>query len=122
VFPVRHEGAGLDPPDRLADVRLQVRERLEGERRPEARVRLDLPLEPIVAERQHAAVGVVDHHDLAGPEQALRYQQRADHVLGDHPSRVPDDVGLALLEPERAVHVEAGVHAGHDGDRAKRPG
>src|SRR5215204_1464795 len=42
-------------------------------------------------------------------------RERADLVVCDHASGVADDVGVSLLEPVDLVHVEAGVHAGHDG-------
>jgi hypothetical protein len=113
---VRHERAGLDPSDRLADVGLQVRERLHGERRPETGFGFDLALEAVVAEGQHPAVGVMDDQHLARAQQPLRDQQRADHVLGHDAARVADDVRLALLQAEQAVHVQARVHAGDDGD------
>src|SRR4051812_18109311 len=54
-----------------------------GDHDGQAGVLLDLGLEVVVGERQHAAVGVVDQDDLACTEQALADGQRADCVLGD---------------------------------------
>ena len=68
---VGDEGAGLDAGDRLADVLVLVGERLQGERRADARVLLDLALHLVVGEGEHPAVGVVDEDDLGGAEQAL---------------------------------------------------
>ena len=117
---VGHEGAGLDAGDRLADVTLQVGERLQGEVGPQPGVGLDVGLHLVVGEGQHAAVGVVDEDDLAGPEQALGDDQGAERVVGDHAAGVADDVGLALAEPQQGVHVEAGVHAGDHGQALAR--
>src|SRR5699024_8327969 len=70
-------------------------------------------------EGEHAAVGVVDEDDLAGAEEALTDDERADLVLGDHPSGVADDVGIALLQSEQAEGVEPRVHARDDGDATR---
>src|SRR5689334_913248 len=112
---VRDEGTGLDPGDGLAHVALEVGERFQGERRPEPGVGLDLGLDLVVAERQHAAAGVVDEDDLGRPEQALGDGQGPDDVVGHHSAGVADHVRVALGEPEDAVGVEAGVHAGDHG-------
>src|SRR6266568_2462684 len=64
---------------------------------------------------EHAAVGVVDQHDLPGAEQPLADGQRPDLVVGDDPAGVADHVGLAVAEAEQPVDVEAGVHACDDG-------
>ena len=49
------------------------------------------------------------------PEQALRDRQRADRVVGHDATGVADHVRVALAQSERAVDVEASVHARHDG-------
>src|SRR6188472_291604 len=74
------ERAVLDARDRLADVVVEVVERLEREVWPDAGVVGDLRLHVIVAEGEHAAVGVVDEDDLLGAEQPLRDRQRPDGV------------------------------------------
>ncbi|NYJ05606.1 hypothetical protein GGQ55_001884 [Geodermatophilus daqingensis] len=84
--------------------------------RAHAGVLLDRVAEVLVGEGQHPAVGVVDEDDLGRPEQPLADRERADLVVGDHAAGVADDVRLALVEAEHAVDVEAGVHAGQDGD------
>src|SRR5215471_2504464 len=68
---VRDERAGLDPGDGLAHVRVQVAEGLERERGPDAGVGLDLGLDVVVVEGEHAAAGVMDEDDLVRPEQSL---------------------------------------------------
>src|SRR5689334_5784819 len=111
----RDERAGLDPGDGLAHVAVQVGEGLERERRPDAGVRLDLGLYLVVMEGEHAAAGVVDEDDLGRPEQPLGDGQGPDDVVGHHPAGVADHVRVALGEPEYAVGVEPGVHAGDHG-------
>ena len=64
------------------------------------------------AEREHAAVGVVDQNDLFGPEQVLRDRQRTNLVVGDHASSVADDVGVTLVQAQSLGGVQAGIHAG----------
>src|SRR5699024_8581405 len=64
----------------------------------------------------HAAVGVMDQHDLASSQQSLADGQGAQGVLGHHPARVADHVGLALGQSQQAVDVQPCVHAGEDGD------
>jgi len=112
----RDEGAGLDPRNRLADVLLEIVERLRGPGRPHARLVLDLATEIVVLEGQHSTVRVVDEHDLLGSEKPLRYRERADLVVGDHAAGVADDVGVALFESEQRLRIEARIHAGDDRD------
>ncbi len=105
----------LDAVERLTDVLVDVGERLRGPLRFLADLVLDIALEVVVGEGQHAAVGVMDQHDLGGAEQSLADGQRADLVGGDHAAGVADDVGLAFLDAENAVDVQACIHAGDDG-------
>src|SRR5215471_16115867 len=91
---VRHERAGLDPGDRLAYVLVQVGEGLGAPGRLDPGVVLDRPLERVVGEREHAAVGVVDQHDLPGAEQPLADRERPDLIVGYDPAGVPDDVRI----------------------------
>jgi hypothetical protein len=113
--------ARLDPGDRLPDFGIEVAEGLEGERRSQPGIRLDLGLDLIVSERLHAALAVMDEHDLGGIQQTLGDDQRPDHVIGHHPTRVADDVGVPGLEPEHRVDVQTRVHAGDDGHAHGRP-
>jgi len=55
----------------------------------------------------------------SGAEEALGDRQGADLVVGDDAAGVADDVRVALFEAEQAVGVQAGVHAGQDGDLAR---
>src|SRR5215210_7253849 len=114
------EGARLDARLGLADVLLEVGERLRGPLRLDAGVLLDLAAEVVVLEGEHAAVGVVDEDDLLGAEQPLRDRQRADLVVGDDPAGVADHVRVALAEPQQPVWVQSRVHARDDGDLPRR--
>jgi hypothetical protein len=111
---MRHERARLQPGDRLHHVRVQVGERLQRPGRPDPGVSLDLGLEAVLGELDHAAVGVMDEDDLPGAEQPLANHQRADHVVADDAAGVADDVRVADGQAERAVHIEPGIHAGDD--------
>src|SRR5712691_5835274 len=113
---LRDERTRLDSGDRLTYVFLEIVERLRGPLRLDPRVALDLAAEVVVAEGQHAAVGVVDEHDLLGPKQALRDRERADLVVGDDTARVPDHVRVALAQPEQPVGIQTRIHAGNDRD------
>jgi hypothetical protein len=113
---VRDERTRLDARNRLADVGVEVAEALGRPFGLDAGIVLDLLPEFVVAEREHAAVGVVDQHDFLRPEQPLRDRERADFVVGDDAARIADDVGVALAQPEQPVRVQARVHARHDGD------
>src|SRR5262249_29438861 len=117
---VRDEGACLDPRDRLTHVAFQVGEGFGRPGRLDAGVLGDARLELVIGERLHATVGVVDEDDLPGAKQPLADGERPDLVIGDDAARVPDDVGLALLEPEYPVNVEPGVHARHDRSGERR--
>ena len=64
---------------------------------------------------------MVDQRHLFGAEPPLRDRERADHVVGDHPAGVAQDVRLAVLEPERGEDVESRVHAGDDREPQRRP-
>jgi len=46
----------------------------------------------------------MDQDDLVCSEQTLADGQGADLVIGDDATGVPDDVRLALAEPEDCVH------------------
>jgi hypothetical protein len=119
---VREIRAGPDPRDGLPHLGIEVAEGLERERRAQTGVRLDLGPEVVVGERLHAALAVMDEHDLGGVQQSLRDDQRPDHVVGDHPARVADDVRVPWPQPEHRVDVQARVHAGHDRDAGGRAG
>jgi hypothetical protein len=98
-----------------------------------AQVLLDLGLEVVVLEGEHAAVGLaftsqllglgleglrwtcmVDDDNLARPEQLLRDDEVADRGDGAA-AGVADDVRVALGQAELLGRVDARVHAGDDG-------
>ena len=62
----------------------------------------------------------MNEHDLPGAQQPLADGQGADLVIGDDTARVADDMRFAFVQPEHAVDVQPGVHAGDDGDVARR--
>lgn len=115
-FVLGDEWAGLDAAQRLPDVLVDIGERLGRPFGLESDLVLDLLLEAVVGERQHAAVGVVDEDDLPGAEQSLADGQRANLVVGHHTAGIADDVRLALRQAKGAIHVESGVHARDDRD------
>ena len=74
----------------------------------------------VVGEGFHAAVGVVDDEPLAGTQQLVGNDQRADGVIAGAAAGIADDVGVALREPGILGRIEAGVHAGEDGEVSAR--
>jgi hypothetical protein len=118
---MRQVRAGLDPGNRLPYLRVEVAEGLESERRAQARIGLDVGFEFVVGKPLHAAVAVVDEHNLFRVQQSLGDDQRPDHVVGDDSARVPDHMRVSRLEPEHRVDVKARVHTGDDRDTAGGP-
>jgi hypothetical protein len=116
LVPVRQVGAEADAVDRLPHVGIEVGEGLEGKGRPDAGLLLDLCLQIVIAEAEHPAAGVVDQHHLAGAENALGDDQRADDVIGGDAARVADEVGIPGLQPEDGGKVDPPVHAADHGD------
>ena len=98
----------------MAHIRIDVAEGLDRPGRRDARRLLQLGAEAVVAERLHAAVGVVDQHHLTRAEAPLRDRERADHVVGDDAAGVAQDVGLAVAQAEHLEDVQARVHARDD--------
>ena len=74
----------------------------------------------VVGEELHAAVGVVDHEPLRRAEQLVGDHQGADRVVAGAAAGVADHVGVALGQAGVLGRVEAGVHAGQDGEAAGR--
>ena len=66
------------------------------------------------------ALGVLHDDDRVDAEQVDRHRQAAQHVVGDPASRVADDVGVAEVQTEGGVHVDAVVHARDHGQPAAR--
>ncbi len=114
------KGQVPDPGHRLADVGVEIGEPLEGERGPHPDLGLELGLDLVVGQVEGAAAGVVDDHHRPGPQEALGEQERPEDVVGDDAAGVAQDVGVARLQPEHAGRVDAGVHAGQDGDAELR--
>ena len=69
---------------------------------------------PARASVHEAAIGVVDDHDFLGIENVVRYQQRAQAVVGHNTARVADNVRIPGGQPQRA-DGKPGVHASEDG-------
>ena len=55
----------------------------------------------------------------ARAEQLVRDHQRADGVVAGPAAGVADDVRVALAQPGVLGRVEAGIHAGQDGEAAR---
>ena len=109
-----------DPLDLRDEVRLEIGERLERQVDDRAGRLRELRAHIGVVERQHTAAGVLDDDDLPGPEEVLADDQRADGVVGGEAAGVADDVRLAGSEAEDLLDGEARVHAGDDGEPARR--
>jgi hypothetical protein len=65
---------------------------------------------------------VLHHDDGVDAEDVGRQRQAAQHVVGDPAAGVADHMGLAEVQPEGGEDVDAGVHAGDDGEVAARSG
>ena len=102
--------------DILPHTRIEILERLEIELAGvPAEVLLHLGAQIAVCEREHPAIGVMDHRDLGGAEQPLRDHQRTKRVACSS-AGVPDDVGVTLFQTERLARQDTRVHAGENGD------
>ena len=89
--------------------------RFQRERRTQAGVGFDAGFHVIVLEGQHTAVGVMNENDFPGAKQALRNDEGAQYVIGDHAAGVANHVGVALFEAKHAARFQPRVHAGDDG-------
>ena len=69
-----------------------------------------------------AALRVLHDDDRVDAEHVARQRQAAQHVVGDPPAGVADDVRLAEVQTEHGEHVDAGIHAGDHGEPAQRLG
>ena len=65
------------------------------------------------ARSHESAIRVIDDHELLGPKQVVRYQERPKCVVGDDSAGVTDDMGIAVVEA-KSVLGEARIHAGDD--------
>jgi len=111
---VRYTWAGVDAPDRLAHVLLEVGKGLKGKVGLHPHFLLNLPLYLLVREGEHPAVGVVDEDDFACAQKTLGDGKRANLVVGYDTTGAADHVRVSLLEPEHPIDVKPGIHAGYD--------
>src|SRR5680860_473589 len=115
------ERALPDRPHILADTVLQVAKGHEVDvGRVNAGLRRELAAQLVVGEREHPAVGVVDHEVLTGAEQLRGDDEAAQRVVGGAPAGVAHHMRIADLEAEEALRMEPGVHAGQDSNPAGR--
>jgi hypothetical protein len=54
------------------------------------------------------------------PSSRCEIGERPDLVVGDDAACIADHMRVALVQPEQAVRVQAGVHAGDDRDALRR--
>ena len=52
--------------------------------------------------------------DLLGAHRPLRQTQRADHIIGDHPTSVANNVGLTAAKSQDSEDRHTGIHASHN--------
>ena len=121
VLFVQDEWTDLESPDRLAHVLIGILEPFERPARTNAGFRLDVVLQRVADQLLQSAVGVVHEDDFASPQQPLRQDQRTNHVVGDDPARVANDVCIAVGQSEHLEDVHPAVHAGDDGQLSAWP-
>ena len=80
----------------------------------------NLRAELVVARRDHAAIGVRDHHQALDAEEVPRDDERRQDVVGDTRACVADDLRVAGLEPEHRERIEPRVDAGQHCEAARR--
>ena len=61
---------------------------------------------------------MVDENDFLCIQQALRYNERTNHVVGDHTACISNDVRVTVGKTEHLENVHATVHARNDGEVA----
>ena len=113
-------GMGPNALDLGAQVRLEVRERVERDIEIGAGLGCDLEPHPLIVERQHAAARVLHDDDLVGAEQMLADHERADRVVSSQAAGVPDDVSVARSQSEHLLDRKPRVHARDDGKPPRR--
>ncbi len=90
--------------------------------REEAEVGAGELLEVLVGHAGETAVGVLHDDDGVDPEHLTRQGQTAQDVFGHPTPGIADHVGFTEVEAEDGEHIDAGVHAGHDGQVPARAG
>lgn len=71
----------------------------------------DIVFEAVFRNFLQSTIGVVNKNDLLSLEESLRDNQGSHYVVGDDATRVADDVGIAVVEPQHLKDVHAAVHA-----------
>ncbi len=74
---------------------------------------LDSGAQVLLAGVHQSAIGVIDNHDFLSAEQVVRYDQRAQAVLGNDATGITDDVRVSRFQSQSA-NGQAGIHAGQD--------
>ena len=62
----------------------------------------------------------MDKNDFLRIQQALRYNERTNHVVGDYATCVSNDVRITVGKTEHLENVHATIHARDDGEVAFR--
>lgn len=62
-----------------------------------------------------ATVGVVNQHDLSRAQLVLTQRQGPQHIVGNQPTGIAQNVRLTRLKAEGDTHLDTRVHARHDG-------
>src|ERR1041385_4074771 len=79
---------------------------------------LKLLTEFFVRKREHAAIGMVDEHELFCAQFVMRDEQRADDVVRDDAAGVAKNMRVTHVEAQGA-DAETRVHAGDDDYRSE---
>ena len=74
----------------------------------------------VVGEEFHAAIGVMDDEKFLSAQQLVADDEGADGVITGAAAGIADHVGVAFGEAREFGGVEAGIHAGEDGEAAGR--
>ena len=72
-------------------------------------------MEHLVRESIQATIRVVDDHHSAGAKH-LSDQQESQEVVGNPPTRVPEDVGFPFRKGKEVRRVDPGIPARKDGN------
>jgi len=96
-----------------------ILEAFRGQSRGFERVGEETP-DNVVVEEHHAADGVVDHEKLFGAEELVADDERPDGVVEGAAAGVAYDVSVAFGEAGISGGFEASVHAGENGETARR--
>jgi len=115
-----------DSRDRGAHRALEIVEGAEGIGRLASGFRTNRSAKGLFVGVVQTAIRVMHQEDFAGLQQALREDERAQHVVRDETARITQDVRLARAQPEDLEDVDSRIHAsddrqvpgGNDGARA----